>query len=178
MANISVSRKSGFIMRSGRMRRETVWLFEPASQITLAAAATAALVTSLNAAALALRPFTVIRSRGSWLVSSDQSAASEFYFGSYGYAVVSDQAVAIGVTAVPTPATDRGSDLFFGYGTWGARCELVGTSWAQNHAPQEFDSRAMRKVNEDSDVVLTMEAGLISSGCIIQFSGRQLIKLH
>ena len=113
-----------------------------------------------------------------WLVGSDQSAATELFMGNFGAAVVSDQAVAVGVTAVPTPATDRGSDLFFLLETWPGSVSLIGTSWSENHTPREIDSKAMRKVEGDQDIVFTAEAGLTGNGLTMQAVGRLLIKLH
>jgi len=115
MANIRVGRKSGFIERGGRMRRESVWLASGEIFTTFAAANTAVLLTSLGATLLALRPFTVVRTRGILSIQSDQAAAIENQFFAYGHCVVSDQATAIGVTAVPTPDTDDTSDLWFVY---------------------------------------------------------------
>jgi hypothetical protein len=46
-------------------------------------------------------------------ISSDQFAQSESQIGAIGLAVVTDQAVGIGVTAVPTPITDLSSDSWF-----------------------------------------------------------------
>ncbi len=51
MANIRTSRKSGFILRSGVRRRETIWFADAATAFTtIVAANTAVLVSSLNAA--------------------------------------------------------------------------------------------------------------------------------
>ena len=178
MARIFTNRKSGFIQRGGVMRRESLWAALPHAKTTLAAAGTAVLSASLGASVLALRPFTIVRTRGNWMVKSDQSAASEDYVGSMGYAVVSDQAVAIGVTAVLTPATDQASDLFFVYETYNGRFDLVGTAINEDIIPMNFDSKAMRKVEDGSNVVVTLEAGLIGSGCIIYDASRLLLKLH
>ena len=113
MANLRIARKSGFIMRSGGRRRETQWLsLDPVSN-TLAAGSIAVLSNVMTAAELALRPFTVVRTRGIMQLRSDQNGATEFQHAGFGACVVSDQAVAIGVTAVPTPMTDRVSDLWF-----------------------------------------------------------------
>ena len=71
MANIRVGRKSGFIVRGGKSRRESTWIALNTVEATLGGAPTAVLMNSLNAAALALRPFTVVRSRGTILVFSD-----------------------------------------------------------------------------------------------------------
>ena len=64
----------------------------------------------LNAAALALRPFTVVRTRANLIIRSDQQAASELFEVAYGETVVSEQASAAGVVSVPTPVTEDASD--------------------------------------------------------------------
>ncbi len=178
MARIHTDRKSGFIMRGGVMRRQTLWFAGPHTSNALGAAATAVLTSTLNAAALALRPFTVVRTRGQWLCTSDQSAATEFFSGSLGFSVVSDQATAIGVTALPTPATDQGSDLFFVYESWTGLFQLVGTDVQSEVTSKQYDSKAMRKVDDDQTVVITAEAGLIDQGLIVRNSFRMLVKLH
>ena len=98
-------------------KRLTNWLFIDWSVTNLTTTSSAALVASLNATALALRPFTIVRTRGTLAVYSDQVIASETARSAMGLAVVSDQAAAVGITAVPTPITDQDSDLFFVYET-------------------------------------------------------------
>ena len=71
MANINVGRKSGFIVRGGARRRETLWIGDTLIETTIATGTTAVLLSTLNAAALALRPFTVVRTRGAVNISSD-----------------------------------------------------------------------------------------------------------
>ena len=178
MANIVSTHKSGFLLRGGRQRRMTQWLFAEFSSDTMSASATAVLAGSLNVAALAMRPFTIVRWRGRWRCRSDQVAASELYVGNIGVAVVSDQAVAVGVTAVPTPATDLGSDLFLNIDQWLGRFALVGTSISEENADRAWELKAMRKVNDDQDVIITKEAGIGGSGVIVESVGRFLIKLH
>ena len=95
-----------------RQKRLTSWFqFQPGRTAFSSVGGT--VLFSLNAAALALRPFTIVRTRFLVSVVTDQVAADELVLGALGMAVVSDQAVAIGVTAVPTPITDMGSDLWF-----------------------------------------------------------------
>ncbi len=179
MANIRRSRKSGFTLRSGVMRRESLWFEGAVANTTVAAASTAVLVTSLNAAALALRPFTVVRTRGRIGIASDQQVATELQDAAYGLAVVSDQAVAIGVTAVPTPDTDNGSDLWFVYERlmqgffFGSTAAFILTLESR-----ELDSRAMRKVEDGQDIVSVVETSSISDGVAIRSFQRLLIKLH
>ncbi len=79
-----------------RSRRETTWFeFQPA-EATIGTAGDSVLLFSLNAAALALRPFTIVRSRFMAAIRSDHAAAIEHQLGAVGLAVVSDQAVAVG----------------------------------------------------------------------------------
>ena len=71
-------------------RRETTWFeFQPV-EVTIAAASTGILIFSLNAAALALRPFTIVRTRMLFNLRSDQAAAPETQRAAVGIAVVSD----------------------------------------------------------------------------------------
>ncbi len=174
-----MARKSGFVRRNNRMVRETVWFGGVISVTTLAAASTATLVTSLNAAALALRPFTVIRTRGTLQLTSDQTAATENQDVQYGRCVVSDQATAIGVTAVPTPSTDNSSDAWYVFETVFSQL-FVTTDIGRFISVQQhdFDSRAMRKVEDGFDVISVVETGAGSDGAVIRAFARTLVKLH
>jgi len=164
-------------------KRSTQWLFMDPSRNTMAAASTAVFRSSLNAAALALRPFTVVRSIITLTLGSDQQAASEDYDAAFGMCVVSDQARAIGVTAIPTPMTDLGSDLWFFHQILSGSFNFVtgiGID-AQGIVPtahQTFESKAMRKVEEGQDLAVVVETSAISLGAIMYSAGRILIKLH
>jgi len=163
--------------RSGAPR-ETEWASIAVIEATLGGSPTAVLAASLNAAALLLRPFTVVRTRGIMHVISDQAASTETYGVAMGLAVVSDQASAVGVTAVPTPITDRDSDLFFVYEEIISRFEFkTGVGFeASTGTLMAWDSKAMRRVNGDQDIVLTVENEI--NGAIINVAGRMLLKLH
>ncbi len=178
MANIRTGRRSGLVLRGGRNRRETAWLDTVFTNTTLGVSGTAVLINSLNAAALALRPFTVVRVRGQMLVVTDQAAASENFVGNLGKAVVSDQAVAIGVTALPTPGTDRSSDLWFVYESIIGEFRFDSNVGTREEFSRPYDSKAMRKVEDGQDLVTVVEAGIGGSGLIISHVGRTLIKLH
>ena len=181
MANINVGRKSGFIMRAGGRKRETIW-FGGAPFSAAVATTGVNLVTSLNAAALAMRPFTVIRTRGVLRFSSDQEAATESYGGSFGRAVVSDQASAIGVTAVPTPTTDSASDLWYVYEFAIGRFAFgSAASFTDVGQVRIIDSKAMRKVEDGQDLVGVIEgpgAAITATGNLIAGFVRTLVKLH
>jgi len=170
-------RKSGFIRRNNRMVRETVWIGSNFLSNTLSTGS-ATLLQSLNAAALLLRPFTVVRTRGRLNYFSDQSATSESSLGAYGHAVVSDQATAIGVTAIPTPVTDDGSDLWYVFESLMFDFNFGdATGFQQAPPPMTFDSKAMRKVDIGQDVVIVAEQSS-AVGAILQSHFRLLAKLH
>jgi len=176
MANIRTARRSGLVLRGGSNRRSTLWFFMPTSVVTIAAASTATLGFTLNAAALALRPFTIVRSRYQWHCRADVVTGGENWGGAIASAVISDQASAIGVTAVPTPITDQGSDLFFMYDQ--AYGRFGGTQVEEVGLFQQIDSKAMRKVEEGQDLGVMFETPSFVNSMVNAFGGRLLIKLH
>ena len=170
-------------IRGGRQVRETSWLFIDPGRNTMAAASTAVLSGSLNAVALALRPFTVVRTILHMSLKSDQTGAAENFDAAAGFAVVSDQAVAIGVTAVPTPMTDLGSDLWFFHQIIDGAFQFVtGVGFDPNGTSPRggvtVQSRAMRKVAVGEDLIFVVETSANSAGAIMYSAGRMLIKLH
>ncbi len=160
----------------GRVR-QTQWSSIGPVQVTDAAGG-ATLLTALTAVGLALRPFTVVRTRGVMQLFSDQGAAIEPQWVAYGACVVSEQAQAIGVTAVPTPNTDQESDLFFVH-QWIANHSSTSID-AQGARFLEYDSKAMRKVQEGEQLITVSEvvASTISEGVVFAVTERQLFKLH
>ena len=170
---------SRHVMVRGRsQRRQTLWLGGTEVSTVIPAANGVVLQTSLNAAALALRPFTIIRSRGRVCVFSDQRVASEFYSAAYGNIVVTDQASAAGVASVPTPVTEDNSDWHV-YKRMQQRVSvttdvgvlLFGLS-------EEFDSKAMRKVDLGEDLISVWESSGLSNGIQVIAYTRVLVKLH
>ena len=65
------------VVRGGGVRRQTLWLGLGMNSVTMTAAG-GTLTHSLNAAALALRPFTIVRTIIAYQLQSDQAAAIEF----------------------------------------------------------------------------------------------------
>ncbi len=124
-------------------------------------------------------PVTIRRTLGLLNVSSDQVAATEEYGASFGIAVVSDQAVAIGVTAVPTPVTDHGSDLWFVLEDM-AGAVVFGDATGRFEVGHErvLDSKAMRKVDIGQYLVGVLETSSFQPSCDLYKSFRMLVKLH
>ncbi len=158
-------------------QRKSLWVsFVPVS-VSHSGGTEATLVASLNAAALALRPFTVVRTHFELMLISDQAAAVEVQIGSVGVAIVSDQASAIGVTAIPTPITDLGSSLWFLNKLLFANQSNV-VDKALPGLQVSIDSKAMRKVELGQDLVVAIETGSISAGVVYKIGGRVLIKTN
>jgi len=157
-------------------RRETSWLPIPFGSDGIAAGA--AITHVLTTAEKAKRPFTVLRTHIELSISSDQIVASEDVFNGLGVCVVSDQAVSVGATAVPTPIADLGSDLWFVIQPmFSELIFLDATGMFLSGTRYTIDSKAMRKVNEDQDIVIVMEnSASLGGGSVVQSAGRILIQ--
>jgi len=178
LANIRTGRRSGLVLRGGKNRRESLWAVTPTSTVSIGSPGLAILAFSLTAAGLALRPFTVVRHRLVWFARSDVVTGGEVWGGAVGGCVVSDQASAIGVTAVPTPITDQQSDLWYFYEQQFGR--FGGTQVEEVGRQMQIDSKAMRKVEEGEDLIIVLETAAVTEGAsmVSVIGGRFLIKLH
>ncbi len=139
-------------------------------------------ISTLSAGALLLRPFTILRTRMEILYQTDQAAAIERGFANYAQIVVTDKAAALGVTAVPDPNADPEADWFVFEalsnsffidinGTDGIGVDgNMGTHYV-------VDSKAMRKVGPDDDIV-AMCTQNTAVGAELITNGRRLIQLH
>ncbi len=174
MAN-RVATRRGPLVRAPR--RLTSWL--SLDTFSTAIDNSAVISLTMTAAELAKRPFTVVRTHLSIHIQSDQTAASELQVGAVGLCVVSDQAAAIGVTAVPTPETDLESDLWFVHRPLMGSFTFATAVGFDDDGGHHFviDSKAMRKVNDDEQIIVVVEGGtIIGGGMVITGMGRMLIK--
>ncbi len=174
-----MAHRTGFPSRGRTAKRQSIWLEFAPAVFTIAAASTPLLIFTLNASALALRPFTVVRTRGSLFYKSDQELADERYGCGFGIAVVSDQAAAIGVTAVPNPTSDYGSDLWFVIEQLQGFFQF-GTNVGKDEAGRikDLDSKAMRKVDVGQDIVVVIETSASQVSCTLESAFRMLVKVH
>ena len=157
-------------------RRKTTWIGFTPTDFTMGAASTGVLCFTLNAAALALQPFTIVRSRFELALRSDQAGGVEIQRAGFGIAVVTDQAVAVGVTACPTPITDLASAKWLALDLIYADENKV----IDHGSPATYktvDSKAMRKVELGSDIAVLCESWAGSSqGMVMTIGGRMLVK--
>ena len=170
-----MARRHVVVRGSVRSRRATQWV---ASSLETAVTNLAGSSVLLDQTLTGTEPFTVVRTRGTLWVGSDQVATNEIAIGSLGMAVVSDQAAAIGVTAIPTPATDQESDLFFLWTPFLSDTRVVSAVGFETNtfSRNDFDSKAMRKVNENETIVVVLENSS-SVGLDFLLNFRMLLKL-
>ncbi len=103
---------------------------------------------------------TVRRTRGTIMVQSDQEGTSESQFGAVGFVVVNDLAIAAGAAAIPGPFSDQDDD---GWYVWQPLLANFGAgeNWAQIY---EYDSKAMRRVEEGFSVAVMVENASATTG--------------
>ena len=166
--------------RLGAQRRETLWAPIPIVSTNITGGG-ATLVAVASASEDALRPYTIVRTHLHVTIISDQVAATEVQIVAVGLAVVTDQASAIGITAIPTPVTDLESDAWYLH-QWLQNTYLFAdaTGFQDGGVVQmDYDSKAMRRVEDGFDNVLVVEApSVLSDGFLVKTMGRQLLKLH
>ncbi len=148
------------------------------------AAASSVLSQSFTAAqlqAVAQAGGTIVRTRGSLWVQSDQVTATEEPVGAMGMMIVREQARVAGITAIPTPVTESFDDGFFVHQWFQAGVMFVqldatgfqfnGTLWQR----YDFDSKAQRKFTADSAIVVTVENSSAADGMDFMLQFRILL---
>ena len=153
-----------------------VWIGAGFSDVTLVSGAEK-LITVLSASAALLRSFTILRSRIALQFHTDQGAASEHPTGAMGYIVVTDQASGVGITALPAPIAEPDADWFIYQGLLATIDFGDNTGFTQTGNIFTIDSKAMRKVGPNQDVVSIIEMRS-QGGAIVNGEGRILVQLH
>ena len=142
-----------------------------AVELTVAAATKALLVTfSLSNPSIGE---TVRRTRGRILIQSDQTGADEAYMGAMGAIVITDLAIAAGAASIPGPVTDASDDGWF---VWEP---LLGSHQSGEGDAQvfEFDSKAMRRIEEGFGLAFMVENASATTGLEIAFGVSMLSSL-
>jgi len=149
-----VARRRQF--HSAGARRRTGWEEGPgglASQSSLTASGD--LIIGAGAAATQ-DGLTLVRTRGIvQLVQASASATNEGFFGAVGICIVSSDAFAIGVTAIPKPLDDMLWDGWLWHQFFDLRIAGAFTAANSNNAiTLPIDSKAMRKFGENDTIVM------------------------
>jgi len=170
--------RNRIVTRGGRRSdRQSVW-FAAAAAPAAIAASSKVLVLSLNAAGLAARPFTVVRTQVLINYESDQLAASERVHGAMGWVVVSDQAIGAGVASIPGPVTNPDAPFFVYQGLIDSFLFGSGVGFESTAGQStQVDSKAMRKVGANEDIAIVVE-NAAALGATFTMEGRMLVKFH
>ncbi len=108
-------------------------------------------------------------------VSSDQGAVFESQMGAVGFVIISDVALAAGVTSIPGPFSELNDDGWF---VW-VPFLLEGTIGLSGQVGQtfEFDSKAMRRIEEGFSIAVVLENSATSFGLKMTIAFSQLSSL-
>ncbi len=159
--------------------RTKIWIGAGVGGTTLVASAKA-LISSLSAGALLLRPFTILRTRMELLIESDQVAASESPAGDYGRIVVTADALGQGVNSMPDPSSIDGDPDASWFVHQPCQVSFIRTGTGLTTpagAIYTVDSKSMRKVGPNDDVA-SLFSETSGVGALFQARGRMLIQLH
>ncbi len=110
---------------------------------------------------------TIRRTRGVFLVMSDQTTNTELQIGAFGMIVVNDLALAAGAASIPGPETDANDDGWFVWEPFlqvGEPAVGQGASGAEAWPGYRFDSKAMRRVEEGFSIAVMIENSSSSHG--------------
>ena len=140
---------------------------------------TASGTSILGTGAIATEPITVVRTRGFISFQLTASAAAlDGYNIAYGVGVVTADAFAIGVTAVPNPFDDIEWAGWLVHGMT-ALHSVTATVDENDMLLIEFDSKAQRKVGVNEVVFLAIQVGETGTAVMsARGASRMLIKLH
>ena len=164
-------RRSGFrTARGGSLRRKTDWGVGPCTGTggSAQAVTSAGTLLATEGVSASIPGLTLVRTRGELLIYLSSVAAPEDGFvGAMGIGVVTDEAFAAGVAAMPTPITDEGSDVWLyhtyfqviagGLMSGAAAVDRTSLNPATAVFRRSIDSKAMRKVTVEDTLFATFE---------------------
>ena len=162
----------------GGPRRATDWSAStPQSDFVAVVAATAVLLEMFIPI---VGGETVICTHGIFGWLSDQVSVDEDQMGAFGICVVTAQAVSVGITAIPHPATDAAWGGWLLHTFFQSKLEVLSAVGIRPDIMHNMvlDSKAMRKVDEDERLVVVVENTDTGFGIRVGHSERFLSKVH
>ena len=164
--------RRSFVSRGTRSARLTQWV-GPADQAFVAvASAGSTLVASVSFE----EPLTVMRTRGSIVITPQSFAADINITGAVGMGIVSAEALAVGITALPTPYRDADWGGWFVWRSFAQHVQVIdATGVLLGGLHLEVDSKAMRKISANEALVVVAESQ--ASAFNVWDGTRNLVKL-
>ena len=163
-------------------RRQTAWELGPGGDSVTAISTTSSTILGAGSAAV-IDGLTIVRIRGNLSILCDSvSAIQDGYHGAVGIGVVTSDAFAVGVTAVPNPLADANWDgwMYHRFFDVHAISATIGEGVnAQALVAQiEVDTKAMRKLPLNETVFMSMEVVEDGTSTLaVRFDSRLLVKL-
>ena len=174
------NRRTTRIARPGaRGRAPSTWARAQSAASVTVAGATKVLLATVTLSNPGISE-TVRRTRGLVMIESDQDSSAEDQMGSFGMVVVNDLAIAAGAASIPGPVTDANDDGWFVWQPMLAAGLLNGisaTSPGSRFQLFEFDSKAMRRVEEGFIVAIMVENASVLNGINVSFAFSMLTSL-
>ena len=121
---------------------------------------------------------TILRTVGSFFVGLDQIVANEQQLGAFGLILATDQAISVGITAIPDPITDINDDGWFVYVPIQQETQyatVVGQSMGRTY---DFDSKAKRVVYTGTGVAVVVANSHATNGLDISVGFRMLSQVR
>ena len=163
-------------------RRATDWAFGLASAalVTVPANSSVLAASSSIGSLESIVSATLIRTRGTYGIQSDQKAVStqEQQIGALGICVVNEASLAGGVGNIPTPLSDFLWDGWLWIETFQYTLEIgdVAVASPEFMHSRPIDSKAMRKFESDVGIALVVENDHATHGFQLGFGIRFLFK--
>ena len=177
-----------FVPQAGRSirspRRATDWGAAAEPVETAVAGNTKVLLQRLTAATILQEigvPATVVRTRGQLYGRILESVVADTEsWGAMGMAIVTEQAAVAGAASLPGPLTESFWDGWFVYVfiSVGLRFDDATGVVTPTQVRVDFDSKAMRKIEDNESLVVMFETGAASNQIVIMEHFRTLLKKH
>ena len=148
------------VTRRAVSRRATEWnICSSPTGFSVGAAGAKTIAVLIPSSTLAdIAPATVVRTRCTLSIQSDQTGVSENQVGAFGIGFVNDVAGALGITALPGPAADCGWPGWFVHQWFNQSWLFISGVGVQNRSVSyEIDSKAMRKFESEQAMVAIVE---------------------
>ena len=152
-----MARSSRFTRPRGTSKRLTEWSGLADQTGVNVASAGATLISSVSFE----DPGTIVRARGSFMWRPQVYNADLSMAGAFGIGLVSSEALAVGITAIPTPFSDSDWGGWMVWQSFSGRMEFrsdAGTRFADSFVEIQIDSKAMRKVEPSTAMVFVAES--------------------
>ncbi len=152
------------------------WAFTQSVTEVTVAAATKVLLATISLSNPGIGE-TILRSRGHITWFTDNPTATELQIGAFGAIIVSDPAVAIGITAIPGPgvASEGGDDGWFIHQTFSSKTLVANVDMVSHTI--EIDSKAKRKIDDGFAAAFVVENVQSAQGMRVMFAMRVLSQL-